>query len=311
MSPIGNCRTKLKIPLPVPDLRSRGPNNLSRTDNVAFSASGYKDGMTPRTKRILGKSIVVTIIAVVATFGLSFTARIALQMPIDWLSWVECTVIPILIGMPVGAYIFAQSETIQDTCDKLEKSYADLKEAHDRFTFVTSHDPMTGLLSRGEFIARMNRKRDEGECDTLLLIDPDHFSLINDKHGHSKGDETLVRIAKALVYTTRPGDSIGRLGGEEFGVLLSDVRKEQAITIAENIRRHVEGGPWVKGRQDGVRVTVSIGGAEIPRAADAEDILRVAGRCLFEAKQRGRNCVSFTHEVARLRDIALPKMRLE
>ncbi|CAN7632457.1 diguanylate cyclase domain-containing protein [Mesorhizobium sp. LjNodule214] len=62
----------------------------------------------------------------------------------------------------------------------------------------------------------------------LLLIDPDHFSSINDEHRHSKGDEALVRIAKALVYTTRPGDSIGRLGGgEEFGVLLRDVRKEQ------------------------------------------------------------------------------------
>ncbi|UCI06570.1 GGDEF domain-containing protein [Mesorhizobium sp. B1-1-8] len=260
--------------------------------------------MTSRSRRILGKSIAVTIIAIVATFGLSFTARLALQMPIDWLSWVECTFIPILIGMPVGAYIFAQSETIQDTCDKLEKSYAALKDAHDRLTFVTSHDQMTGLLSRGEFIARMERKRDEGEWDTLLLIDPDHFSLVNDKHGHSKGDEALVRIAKALVYMTRPGDSIGRLGGEEFGVLLRGVRKEQAMIVAENIRRHIEGIPWIKGQQDDLTVTVSIGGAEIARNADAEDVLRAAGRCVLEAKQRGRNRVSFEFEMASLRDIA-------
>lgn len=136
--------------------------------------------MTPRTKRIVGKSLVVTIIAIVATFGLSFTARLALQMPIDWLSWVECTFIPILIGMPVSAYIFTQSEMIQDSCGKLEKSHAALTEAHDRLSFVTSHDPMTGLLSRGGFMARMDRSRDEEECDTLLLIDPDHFSSINE-----------------------------------------------------------------------------------------------------------------------------------
>ncbi|RWE04675.1 MAG: GGDEF domain-containing protein [Mesorhizobium sp.] len=257
--------------------------------------------MTPRTKRIVGKSLVVTIIAVVATFGLSFTARLALQMPIDWLSWVECTFIPILIGMPVSAYIFTQSETVQDTCDKLEKSHAALTEAHDRLSFVTSHDPMTGLLSRGAFMARMDRSRDEGECDTLLLIDPDHFSSINDRHGHSKGDEVLVRIAKALVYATRPGDSVGRLGGEEFGVFLRGVRKEQAGTIAENIRRLVEGLPRVKGQQDGVKVTVSIGGAELPRDADTQDVLRTAGRCLFEAKKRGRNRVSFDYEAAKLR----------
>jgi diguanylate cyclase (GGDEF)-like protein len=252
--------------------------------------------MTPRSTRILGKSLVVTAIAVVATFGLSFTARVALQMPIDWLSWVECALIPILIGLPVSAYIFNQSETIQDTCDRLEKSHTALKEAHDRLTFVTSHDQMTGLLSRGEFIARMDRRRDEGEYDTLLLIDPDHFSSVNDEHGHSKGDETLLRIAKALIYTTRPGDSIGRLGGQEFGVLLRDVRKERAITIAENIRRHIEGFPWIKGQQNGVKVTVSIGGAEISRDGDPQDVLRAAGRCLFDAKQRGRNRVSFDHQ---------------
>ncbi|TIO73388.1 GGDEF domain-containing protein [Mesorhizobium sp.] len=257
--------------------------------------------MTPRSKRIVGKSLVVTIIAVVGTFGLSFTARLALQMPIDWLSWVECTFIPILIGMPVSAYIFTQSETIQDTCDKLEKSHGALREAHDRLSFVTSHDSMTGLLSRGGFMARMDRCRDEGEYDTLLLIDPDHFSSINDRHGHSKGDEVLVRIAKALVYATRPGDSVGRLGGEEFGVLLRGVRKEQAGTIAENIRRLIEGFPRVKGQQDGVKVTVSIGGAEIARDADTQDVLRTAGRCLFEAKQRGRNRVSFDYEAAKLR----------
>ncbi|RWA88253.1 MAG: GGDEF domain-containing protein [Mesorhizobium sp.] len=183
--------------------------------------------MTPRARRILGKATVVTIIAIVATFGLSFTARLALKMPIDWLSWVECTFIPILIGMPVASYIFSQAETIQDTCDKLEKSNAALRETHDRLTFVTSHDPMTGLLSRGEFIARMARNRDVGECETLLLIDPDHFSLINDKHGYSKGDEALIRIAKALVYITRPGDAIGRLGGGEFGVLCAMCAKSR------------------------------------------------------------------------------------
>ncbi|MER9951747.1 MULTISPECIES: GGDEF domain-containing protein [unclassified Mesorhizobium] len=265
--------------------------------------------MMPRTNRILGKSVIVTIIAVVATFGLSFTARLALQMPIDWLSWVECTFIPILIGMPVSAYIFAQSETIQDTCDKLEKSHTALREAHERLTFVTSHDPMTGLLSRGEFMARMDRRRDEGECDTVLLIDPDHFSSINDKHGHFKGDETLVQIAKALVYATRPGDSIGRLGGEEFGILLREARKEQGMTIAENIRRNIEGIPWVRGQQDVVEVTVSIGGAEISRNADTQNVLRIAGRCLFEAKQRGRNRVSFEYEPTRLQDAEERKTR--
>ncbi|RWE18954.1 MAG: diguanylate cyclase [Mesorhizobium sp.] len=98
---------------------------------------------------------------------------------------------------------------------------------------------------------------------------------------------------------TCPGDSVGRLGGEEFGVLLRGVHKEQATTIAHNIRL-IEGIPWTKWQQSDLQVTVSICGAEISPNADFQDILRTAGRCLAEAKQRGRNCVAFDYEVSRL-----------
>ncbi|WP_352726044.1 diguanylate cyclase [Mesorhizobium sp. M0276] len=134
----------------------------------------------------------------------------------------------------------------------------------------------------------------------MLLIDPDHFSLINDKTRIPKWPGFGSNCKGARVSTT-PRRLDRPSWGEEFGVLLRDVRIEQAGTIAENIRRLVEASPMAKGQQDGVKVTVSIGGAEISPNADAQDVLRTAGRCLFEPKQHGRNRVSFDYEAAMLR----------
>ncbi|TKB10172.1 MAG: GGDEF domain-containing protein [Mesorhizobium sp.] len=118
------------------------------------------------------------------------------------------------------------------------------------------------------------------------------------------GGTAISQFGKRLLV--RAGDAIGRLGGGEFGVL-RDVCQEQAMIIAQNIRRHIEAIPWVQRRHDDVKVTVSIGGAEIARHADAQDVLRAAGRCLFEAKRRGRNRVSFECEIPRSLNVEDPR----
>ncbi|KAA3452094.1 hypothetical protein C7I87_03200 [Mesorhizobium sp. SARCC-RB16n] len=82
------------------------------------------------------KSTVVTIIAIVATFGLSFTARLALHMPIDWLSWIECTLIPILIGIPVGAYISLSRKRSRAHVTSWKCRMRPLRETHDKLAFV-------------------------------------------------------------------------------------------------------------------------------------------------------------------------------
>lgn len=251
-----------------------------------------------RRKIILAKAVIVTAIAVVATFALSFSTRLALGMPIDWLSWVECTLIPIFIAMPVASYIFHQSEKYKEASEALAKSLAALSETHEKLNYSTSHDPATGLLNREAFIGHLARVRREDECDTLLLVDADDFTKINDQHGHAKGDEALIRIAKALLYSTRPNDVVGRTGGTEFGVILNDVDQDGAILRAEKIRRQVETIPWLKSGRGSIRATVSIGGAEIRGQEDASKSLRQASRCLYEAKQQGRNRVSFSYKSA-------------
>ena len=245
---------------------------------------------------ILAKAAVVTAIAVVSTFALSFSARLALGMPIDWLSWVECIVIPIVIAMPVASYIFHQSEMYKEASEALAKSHAALRRTHEELSYSTSHDSATGLLNREAFISHLARVRRDEDCDTLLLIDADDFTKINDQHGHAKGDETLVRIAKALMYATRPSDVVGRTGGTEFGVILGGLDKDSAVLRADLIRRQVETIPSMKSGRGSVKATVSIGGAEIRGSADVADSLRQASRCLYEAKLEGKNRVSFTYK---------------
>ncbi|WP_318762415.1 GGDEF domain-containing protein [Aminobacter niigataensis] len=240
----------------------------------------------------------MTVIAIVLTFTFSFSSRLAFGMPIDWLSWIECTVIPIVIAMPISSYIFLQAEKYKDATQALARSHTALKETHEKLTYSTTHDQATGLLNREGFLGQLARARHEDECDTLLLIDADNFTGLNDRHGHAKGDEILSRIAKALLYATRPSDIVGRTGGTEFGVILRGVDKDSAMLRAELIRRQVEAMPWMKSGRGSVRATVSIGGAEMPASADTAQSLRQAARCLYEAKQQGRNRVSFSYKSA-------------
>lgn len=240
----------------------------------------------------------MTAIAVVSTFALSFPARLALGLTIDWLSWVECIVIPTLIAMPVSSYVFLQTEKYKEASEALAKSNLALRQTHDKLEYSTTHDAATGLLNREAFIGQLAQARFAGECDTLLLIDADEFTNINDRHGHAKGDEVLIRIAKALLYATRPNDVVGRTGGTEFGVILRGADKDKAIMRAEIIRRQVETIPWIKSSRGSIRATISIGGAEMRGDAETADNLRQAARCLYEAKQQGRNRVSFTYQSA-------------
>lgn len=255
--------------------------------------------MDQRTKRIAARTLLVIGPAVVATFAFSFSLRWALSMPTDWLSWVECLVIPICVGTPIALYIFIQAEKLLRTHERLEQSHEDLSKAHERLAFVASHDQMTGLLNREGFLRHVEEQRERSEGHFLLIVDADHFKMINDRHGHPKGDEALIKIARALQYAVRRKDIVGRIGGEEFAILLVSLGKDEAVQLAELIRRQVQCIPWQVEDPDGPGITVSIGGAEVGRRAiKISEVMRQADRCLYEAKRLGRNRVAFDYSLA-------------
>lgn len=162
---------------------------------------------------------------------------------------------------------------------------------------LATHDALTGLLNRREFdrlineeILRASRfRRGFG----VILLDIDHFKLVNDTHGHQAGDAVLVHIARVLATVCRGTDRVARFGGEEFAILEPEADEAAAAESAERIRTALEELPCpLQGPADPIRTTLSAGVAAYPNNGDGcESLLREADRALYEAKSLGRNRV--------------------
>jgi diguanylate cyclase (GGDEF)-like protein len=160
---------------------------------------------------------------------------------------------------------------------------------------IAKQDSMTGALTRRGFFAEVEKEflratRYE-RPSALVVIDVDHFKSINDRYGHPAGDAVLTSIANACMATMRRSDIFGRIGGEEFGLLLPETEPEEAHDAAERIRQMVEQTIVQVGGTE-VRATVSLGIAPIPAASEGVGTwFNEADIALYEAKQFGRNRV--------------------
>jgi len=166
------------------------------------------------------------------------------------------------------------------------------REAQQR-SFAMS-DPLTGLMNRRAFAdlaTRMNRRRvGARSAMALLVLDLDHFKLVNDRHGHEIGDRLLKEFADVAEANVRPSDQLFRMGGEEFCFVLPETSLKDAVEIAERIRSAVAASP-VETDRGPASATVSIGIAATQFAIDVEVLLAAADAAVYEAKARGRNRV--------------------
>ncbi|MFC6490262.1 GGDEF domain-containing protein [Nitratireductor sp. GCM10026969] len=257
--------------------------------------------MRGRATSIIARASVVTVVAVAATYAVFLAARGFLGVPYTRLDLVECGLIPVVVGFPIASYVFLQLERLRAARDALsalnaemQSAHRQLKVAHELMAYAASHDKMTGLPNRERFLDRLEDAHRNSEEDVLLIVDADHFKQINDRLGHLKGDDALVEIARAIRRSVREKDVVGRIGGEEFGVLLKDVDLAQAAETAERMRRAVEQIPWCAPNGLSRALTVSIGGAALrDHPAKVSDVLSRADRCLYAAKHSGRNCIAF------------------
>ena len=151
--------------------------------------------------------------------------------------------------------------------------------------------PLTGVLNRRGLQDAVARRRDGGSGMALLLFDLDHFKRINDGHGHQAGDEVLAAFCRRVERQLRPGDLLGRLGGEEFAALVQAEAAGSAMAAAERIRAAVAADP-VMTSAGPIAVTVSIGVA-MPAAGGTAGVLALetADEALYAAKAAGRDCI--------------------
>jgi diguanylate cyclase (GGDEF)-like protein len=167
------------------------------------------------------------------------------------------------------------------------------RKAQERLAYMATHDPLTGLPNRPLFkdrltLALTHAKRDQQRL-AVMLLDLDHFKDVNDALGHTVGDELLQVISARLRMALRQGDTVARIGGDEFLLLLPGiVRSEDAARIAEKILEAVHQPLEREGRR--FRVTVSIGIAIYPEDGDdADTLMRKADEAMYGAKKHGRN----------------------
>lgn len=162
---------------------------------------------------------------------------------------------------------------------------------------LTELDDLTQLLNRREFLKRANQtllnSRRQQHSVVVLMIDLDHFKLINDKWGHAIGDIALKKVADLLKVGLRTSDLIGRLGGEEFAVLMPNTSAEQAALIGQRLCERIAHHAWeIEARP--VKLTVSVGGATcVDALRDLTELLKDADDALYQAKADGRNRIVF------------------
>ncbi len=160
-------------------------------------------------------------------------------------------------------------------------------------------DELTKVLNRRAFLLGLEKEftnaKKESAHLTCLMIDIDHFKEINDQVGHLSGDEVICQVARLCQQQTRSSDYIGRLGGEEFGVVLSNTNAINAYEIAERIRSAIAQTPCCVDEHR-IYPTVSIGIAELSEeVASVRELMVQADKAMYYSKQTGRDQVSIYH----------------
>ena len=164
---------------------------------------------------------------------------------------------------------------------------------------LSSRDALTGLANRRHFEMVLAREIDRvaraGEPALVLVLDIDHFKRVNDAHGHAAGDLVLKAVSDALLECVRQMDTVARIGGEEFAIVLPNCPPAFGPTVAERVRTRVERRPVTIGLTEQISVTISIGGAFAPQWVRSSVRLWMerADLQLYNAKTSGRNRAVF------------------
>lgn len=169
------------------------------------------------------------------------------------------------------------------------------KSLEGELSHQVNHDFLTGVSSRSWFmrqaLVELHRAIRYNHPLSLLMLDIDFFKRINDTHGHLAGDVVLKNVADLCKQMLRDSDMVGRLGGEEFALLLPETNHQQAFTVAERLRNNIENANIVlPGDNVTLQLTVSIGVATLEgKHDDVEAMIGRADKALYEAKNSGRN----------------------
>ena len=203
-----------------------------------------------------------------------------------------------------GRYFLRTLSPVKDTKGEvvavtvISKDITELKKTQMQLAYLATHDPLTGLPNRNLFMDRLKmaleHAKRHGRYFALLFLDLDNFKDVNDTLGHTVGDEVLKAVAERLRRSVRKTDTVARMGGDEFLILLSEISKpEDAATVASHLFEALKEPFYYQGEK--FELSISIGIAVYPlHGTDPETLFKNADKAMYEAKAKGKGaCVSF------------------
>lgn len=184
-----------------------------------------------------------------------------------------------------------RNHQLREMLDRLRKSKEEIHQRNLELQELATHDPLTGCANRrtlfNEFEKLWSSALRYGHPLSCVMLDIDHFKSINDRFGHTTGDQVLQHIAEVLKSAARTSDLVARYGGEEFCILLAHTDLDSAAEAGERFRRLIESSPCA-----GISTTASLGVSSLSLGAkNPRELLEQADKCLFVAKRGGRNRV--------------------
>jgi diguanylate cyclase (GGDEF)-like protein len=223
--------------------------------------------------------VAVTIGSIALSVVISALFHLAIGLPMRGSAWAVTLICPTLIAPTMSWWAF-------DLVLKVER-------AHEQLRVQSNTDHLTGIFNRRYFMDRLREAIEEtkrhGTSFAVAFIDVDNFKRINDEHGHLNGDEILKQLTQICAKQIRDVDTLARIGGEEFALLLPQTTPEEAVHLVERLRASVAatrarvGEGWLD-------VTVSIGlTSSTPDLGDVNGVLRRADEALYAAKRQGKN----------------------
>ena len=220
---------------------------------------------------------------------------------------------PLLVALPIGVPALIAlfvSMIEQSTLRRLAREHHKLvdemqrrAEAEEELKRLALTDDLTGVANRRQFFMlakkAIERSRRYHSPVAVAIMDIDRFKLVNDRYGHDVGDRVIVGVAEAALGIVRGADSVARLGGEEFGILLEQAGPDTALEIAERLRSAVCELRVECPAGEPVRVTVSLGVDPMKIGeSDIDAALKRADDALYKAKRGGRNRVVMSEAAA-------------
>lgn len=225
-------------------------------------------------------------------YGLSLTQNNSEQLFSNRLNGITAG----FLGWALTIVMWRTFTTITRQQRELAEVNATLQDRQTELEHLTSRDGLTGLFNRYTFVQlteqELARARRQGGATTLLLLDLDHFKRVNDTYGHPAGDAVLRHVAALLADTVRSTDLVGRLGGEEFIVLLPGTPGDAARFLAEKLRYRIAANPAVwQDLMIQTNVSIGLSSTTAEHPCGFESLYSDADTALYKAKERGRNQV--------------------